>query len=193
MWTSYEIKQVQAMYEKLEEETLEDILPSDLIEVIKEDYGKAYMNIRYRLILYIFNILLRNHYFEPKHKRGFKTLRFVRLMNDEFNPGTFLKQLIPHLTVGIDIEINVGFSFMGVQHRFFESRYSYFFAAQDLCSIKGIFHKQEEAMDFAEELQKKDYGDFLQETFLSSESGERFTNSGIDPFCLVACYIWISK
>ena len=47
MWTSYEIKQVQAMYEKLEEETLEDILPSDLIEVIKEDYGKAYMNIRY--------------------------------------------------------------------------------------------------------------------------------------------------
>ena len=47
MWTSYEIKQVQAMYEKLEEETLEDILPSDLIEIIKEDYGKAYMNIRY--------------------------------------------------------------------------------------------------------------------------------------------------
>ena len=47
MWTSYEIKQVQAMYENLEEESLEDILPSDLIEVIKEDYGKAYMNIRY--------------------------------------------------------------------------------------------------------------------------------------------------
>ena len=47
MWTSYEIKQVQDMYEKLEEETLEDILPSDLIEIIKEDYGKAYMNIRY--------------------------------------------------------------------------------------------------------------------------------------------------
>ena len=47
MWTSYEIKQVQAMYEKLEEETLEDILPADLIEIIKEDHGKAYMNIRY--------------------------------------------------------------------------------------------------------------------------------------------------
>ena len=39
-------------------------------------------------------------------------------MNDEYNPGTFLKQLLPHLTVGIDIEINVGFSFMGVQYRF---------------------------------------------------------------------------
>ena len=114
-------------------------------------------------------------------------------MNDEYNPGTFLKQLLPHLTVGIDIEINVGFSFMGVQHRFLEPRYSYFFAAQDLCTIKGIFHKREEAMDFAEELQKKNYRDFLQETFLESESGDRFTNSGIGPFCLVACYIWISK
>ena len=47
MWTSYELKQVQSMYEKLEEETLEDILTADLIEVIKQDYGKAYMNIRY--------------------------------------------------------------------------------------------------------------------------------------------------
>ena len=54
MWTSYEIKQVQAMYEKLEEETLEDILPSDLIEVIKEDYGKAYMNIRYSCSYFTF-------------------------------------------------------------------------------------------------------------------------------------------
>ena len=46
MWTSYEIKQVQSMYEKLKEETLEDILPSDLIEVVKEEYGMAYHNIR---------------------------------------------------------------------------------------------------------------------------------------------------
>ena len=47
MWTSYELKQVQSMYEKLEEESLEDFLPSDLIAVIREDYGKAHMNIRY--------------------------------------------------------------------------------------------------------------------------------------------------
>ena len=60
MWTSYEIKQVQAMYENLEDETLEDILPTDLIEVIKEDYGKAYMNIRY----IIYRIFV--HLFKPK-------------------------------------------------------------------------------------------------------------------------------
>ena len=114
-------------------------------------------------------------------------------MNDQFNPGTFLKQLIPHLTISIDIRINIGFSFIGVQNQFREPTYSYFFAAEDLCTIKGVFHKREEALDFADELQKKNYRDFLQETFLESESGERFTNSGIGPYCLVACYTWISK
>ena len=114
-------------------------------------------------------------------------------MNVEFNPGTFLKQLLPHLTVGIDIRINIGFSFVGIQNQHLEPKFSYFFAAQDLCTIKGVFHKREEAIDFAEELQKKNYRDFLNETFFSTESGDRFTNSRIGPFCLVACYIWISK
>ena len=114
-------------------------------------------------------------------------------MNDEFNPGTFLKQLVPHLTVGIDIEINVGFSFIGVQDQHLEPKYSYFFAAQDLCTIKGTFLQREEAMQFAEDLEKRNYIDFLQETFFSTESGERFTHSRIGPHCLVACYIWLSK
>ena len=114
-------------------------------------------------------------------------------MNDEFNPGTFLKQLIPHLTVGIDIRIKIGFSFIAIQNQHLEPKYSYFFAAEDLCTIKGVFFKREEAMDFAEELTKRNYVDFLQETFFSTESGERFVNSRIGPFCLVACYIWISK
>ena len=114
-------------------------------------------------------------------------------MNDEFNPGTFLKQLVPHLTVGIDIEINVGFSFIGVQDQHLEPKYSYFFAAQELCSIRGRFRKRQEAMQFADQLEKRQYHDFLNETFLESDSGERFTHSRIGPHCLVACYIWLSK
>ena len=46
MWTSYEIKKVQELYENLEEEKIEDILPSDLINVIKADGGMAYENLR---------------------------------------------------------------------------------------------------------------------------------------------------
>ena len=46
MWTSYEIKKVQEMYENLEKETLEDVLPEYLIHVIKIDGGTAYENLR---------------------------------------------------------------------------------------------------------------------------------------------------
>ena len=114
-------------------------------------------------------------------------------MNGEFNPGTFLKQLIPHLTVSIDIRINIGFSFIAIQNQHLEPKFSYFFAAQDLCTIKGTFVKREEALAFAEELETRKDRDFLSEIFFSTESGERFINSRIGPFCLVACYIWISK
>lgn len=115
-------------------------------------------------------------------------------MNGEYNPGTFLKQLIPHLTVGIDMRIKVGFSFIGVKIQSNgEPRYSYFFAAEDLCTINQVFHKREQAMTFAENLEKQQYDDFLNETFLVSKSGERFAQSGISPLALVANYIWIRK
>ena len=114
-------------------------------------------------------------------------------MNGEYNPGSFLKQLIPYLTVGIDIRINIGFSCIGVKYQNGDPQFSYFFAAPSLCTIREVFHKREEISKFADELEKQQYDDFLQETFLKSESGEIFENSGFGPYCLVACYIWISK
>ena len=136
---------------------------------------------------------LRNYFFEPQHKKGLKTIRLVRLMNGEYNPGTFLKQLIPFLSMSIDIQIKIGFSFIGVQNHFDKQRFTYFFAAQDLCTIREVFHKREEMSKFADQLEKQQYDDFLQETFLKSQSGERFIESGIRPLVLVACYTWIRK
>ena len=147
----------------------------------------------YTILTILETLQFRNYYFEPKHKKGLKTLRLTRLMNGKYNPGTFLKQLIPHLTVGIDLRISVGFSFIGVKYEKMEPKYSYFFAAQDLCTIQGVFHKREEAFDFAEKLEKRPYFDLLNETFFQSESGDIFTNSGIGPHLLVANYLWISK
>ena len=121
------------------------------------------------------------------------TIRMVRLMNGEYNPGTFLKQLIPYLTVGIDIRVKVGFSFIGVSIKSGEPKFSYFFAAEDLCTINAVFKEHEKLEEFAEELEKKQYNDFLHETFLASESGERFIQSGIYPYQLVANYLWLRK
>ena len=123
----------------------------------------------------------------------FKTLRLVRLMNGSFNPGSLLKEIIPQLAISVDVHIKVGFSFIGVKYEKLQPTYSYFFAAQELCTIRGRFQNQEEAMKFANQLEKRQYHDFLNETFLESESGDIFTNSGIGPHCLVGCYLWLSK
>ena len=114
-------------------------------------------------------------------------------MNPEYNPGTFLKQLIPHLMVGIDIRIKIGFSFIGVQFQDLKPKYSYFYAAEDLSSIQELFETKDEMMTFANNLENKKYDDFLKETFLASAAGERFSNSAIEPLQLVANYIWIRK
>ena len=46
MWTSYELELVSEMYAKLPDEKLEDLLPTDLINVIKAEGGLAYENLR---------------------------------------------------------------------------------------------------------------------------------------------------
>ena len=51
MWTSFEIQKVQEMYSKLKEEKIEDLLTTDLIDIIKAEGGMAYENLRY--IIYI--------------------------------------------------------------------------------------------------------------------------------------------
>ena len=114
-------------------------------------------------------------------------------MNDSFNPGTFIKDLIPKLGISIDIRIKVGFSFIGLKFENLEQQFTYFFAAEELAAIKGVFRKHEEAVAFAESLEKREYHDFMNETFLESEAGDAFANSGFGPHCLVACYIWLSK
>ena len=138
-------------------------------------------------------LIFRNHFWQPNNPRGLMTIRLVRLMNGEYNPGTFLKQLVPYVTVGIDIDVKIGFSFIAVKYIAGEPKFSYFFAARDLCTINKLLLTREKLNEFAESLEKFTYADFLHETFLASKSGERFTESGIMPFMLVANYLWLRK
>ena len=196
MWSTFEVKKVQQIYEKLPEVSLEDILTPELIAVIKKDGGTAHENLRYIYIYIQFScktLQFRNYFFEPQHKQGLKTLRFVRLMTPDYNPGQFLKQLIKYLTVGVSVRVKIGFSFIGVQYQNGEPRFSYFFAAEDLCLIEGVFRKKQDLNDFADQIEKLQHKNFLNQTFLASKSGERFSNSGISPHILVASYFWIRK
>ena len=46
MWTKFEIDFLGEMYSKIQEETLEDFLPSHLIDAIKGEEGMAYVNLK---------------------------------------------------------------------------------------------------------------------------------------------------
>ena len=46
MWSKYETQIIGKLYANLEPETLEDILPLDLIDVIKGEGGLTYENLR---------------------------------------------------------------------------------------------------------------------------------------------------
>ena len=46
MWTKNELDKIGEMYSKLPDESLEDFLPSYLIDAVKAEEGKAYENLR---------------------------------------------------------------------------------------------------------------------------------------------------
>ena len=47
MWTKFETHFIGKMFANTEDEKLEDLLPSNLIDVIKGEGGLAYENLRY--------------------------------------------------------------------------------------------------------------------------------------------------
>ena len=47
MWTKFETQFIGKMFANTEDEKLEDLLPSNLIDVIKGEGGLAYENLRY--------------------------------------------------------------------------------------------------------------------------------------------------
>ena len=115
-----------------------------------------------------------------------------------FNVGQWLGQIVENLAISVDMKIKIGFSFLGVKLRNVEMEenlpeYIYFFAAPELCEIKKTFTHPLDAIKFARDLENYTERDFLQQTFLKSQSGNIFTNSGIGPHILVASYIWITK
>lgn len=55
MWTDFEIKKIGELYAKLPDETIEQFFPTFIIDAIKAEEGKAYVNLR--LFFYTFKFL----------------------------------------------------------------------------------------------------------------------------------------
>ena len=202
MWTDFELSKLGELYAKLPDETIEQFFPSFIIDAIKAEEGKAYVNLRrvcsshqHKSPTLVTNITLthykRNHFFVPKHKRDRKTLRFVRLMTD-FNVGSWLGEILKYLYVSVDMRIQIGFSFVARKGNT-EPTFIYYFAAPDLASYDKTFEFTEDALKFAAELENTKHSDFLSETFFEKMTENIFAQSGIRPDVLIACYFWITK
>jgi len=46
MWTKFEISKIGELYSKLPDEKLEDVFPSYIIDTIRAEEGRAYVNLR---------------------------------------------------------------------------------------------------------------------------------------------------
>ena len=114
-----------------------------------------------------------------------------------FNVGEWLKELLSFMIFSVDIRISVGFSFVGRKDHWKleddEKELIYFFCAPDTCTMSERFYTMKDARRFADDVSKMDYVDFLHETFLETEGGDPFANSGINPHALIANFIWITK
>ena len=114
-----------------------------------------------------------------------------------FDVGKWLQELLSFMIFGLDMRISIGFSFIGQKSIWKldldENEFIYYYAAQDLCTMSERFYNMRDARKFADEVSKMDYADFLHETFMETESGDPFINSGIRPHVLIANYIWITK
>ena len=91
------------------------------------------------------------------------------------------------------MRIQIGFSFIGVKYKNEIPEYIYYFAAPELSEIEEKFFYPADAHQFAKSLEPNTEADYLKQTFFNSQSGKIFDTSGIGPYALVACYIWITK
>ena len=178
MFIESELKQMNALYDDLKEEKIDDYLEKDEIELIKSK-GLAYEN-------------LRNYVFIPKHyKRAESTVRFQRLAQKDFNLGNWMEEIAPTLRFIPDMNVSISFSFIcriGVT-----GDKTYMFAAKSLATYSERLSTIDEFLTFAKKMGKLTHKDFLRQAFWEASDQARFTRSGWIPTSLVCNYIWITK
>ena len=125
-----------------------------------------------------------------QHKLEWKTLRFTRVVDKDFNCGTWLKQILEQIRFNDLMMIHVGFSFIAENNL----ERIYLFCPKALASYHIKCLNKEDAELFATDLEKKTLADHLANTFVTtSETGNPFQQSGYNPANLVCNYIWITK
>ena len=110
-------------------------------------------------------------------------------MEKDFNCGTWLKEILENIRSSEIMYIQVGFSF--IAHN--KQNKIYLFCPKALAPYTLKCTDKSEATAFAEKLEKMTQRDHMENTFIQTEIGNPFNESGYCPDILVANYIWITK
>ena len=105
MWILEEIEDLGKLYASLPDMDIDEYITSEMREAMFNEGANtiAYFN-------------LRNYMIVPKHTRPRKTIRCVRLLDQDFNAGKWLESIIEQLTyVQSGFDIHMGFSFIAMK------------------------------------------------------------------------------
>ena len=98
-------------------------------------------------------------------------MRFTRIVEPGFNTGTWLKSILKHIRFNDLLLIHVGFSFIATN----KDEKIYLFCPKSLAPYTAKCIDKTEAMDFADDLEKMNQSEHLQNTFINTtDTGNPF-------------------
>ena len=190
MWLDTELARLAALYGKIDTPELETLIPTEDLQCIEDLSSTELAALRNYLfvpkVILIFEIITKTY----QHKLDWKTIRFTRLVEPDFNVGTWLKTILKQIRYNDLVVIHVGFSFVAQN----KHQKIYLFCPKVLASYTAKCIDKNEAFDFADKLENMSPAEHLQNTFVTStDTGDPFDQSGYCPVNLVCSYIWITK
>ena len=190
MWLDTEINRLGKLYSKIGQPEIETVLNSDDLLVIKDLSSTELSTLRnYLFVPKVIKYSL-THFIRIQHNLEWKTIRFTRLLESDFNVGTWLKSIIKAIRWNDFCVIHVGFSFIATN----KEEKIYLFCPKSLAAYSEKCIEKSDAIEFAERLEKMTQAEHLQNTFINTtDTGNPFEQSGYCPFRLVCSYIWITK
>ena len=122
--------------------------------------------------------------------RGFKTVRFTKLLDAKVNLGEWCKAIFEQCNFGPLFCVNVGISFTAARKQ--DQDVQYMYCPKSGASFSATFETRQKALEWADSL-KIDTMNIMTHTFLNQDFGEFFKSSGWSCRSPVALHMWIQK
>ena len=130
----------------------------------------------------------------------YSTVRFVKLLDNDFSIGQWVHDILALLRFGPMMRVSLGFSFIASKNfhgqvtTADEPEYMYMYCPREAASFENQFESREQALKWSEKLKPMTNAHEIMELcFLFTDFGQFFRESGWRPKRPIAAQLWISK